>query len=160
MRWARPPSALASGRPPRAPSPPSPTSSPPFIVRLIDCLCSLFSPCMYAPPPPAGLLRMLLTTATFSSSRHHHQTWRRCTWSPYATAASRRQSRVACVTVQAPFNAFSLSHDHNPITICLLRESSCFAGRLPEHEQLLWGKNSRKQFFTARPSTVPEQRRP
>ena len=39
-RWrAQSPSALASGRPPRAPSPPSPTSSPSFSVRLIDYLC-------------------------------------------------------------------------------------------------------------------------
>ena len=35
---ARPPNALASGRPPRAPSPPSPISSPSFSVRLIDCV--------------------------------------------------------------------------------------------------------------------------
>ena len=42
--------------------------------------------------------------------------------------------RAACVTVQAPFIAFCLWHDRNPIAICLLRESPRFAGHLPEHE--------------------------
>ena len=49
---------------------------------------------------------IVLTTATLSPSRHHHQTWRWRAWSPYSTVASRRQSRAACVTVQAPFIAF------------------------------------------------------
>ena len=70
---------------------------------------------MHAPPPHACLLRLLLTTATFSPSKHHHQTWRWRTWSPFDTAASRRLSRAACVTVQAPFIAFSMWHDHNPL---------------------------------------------
>ena len=89
---------------------------------------------MNAPPPPARLLRLLLTAATFSPPRHHHQTWRWCGLPPYATSTSRRQSRAACVTIQAPFTACSLWYDHNPIAVCLLRESPCFAGRSPEHE--------------------------
>ena len=39
--------------------------------------------------------------ATFSPSRHHHQTWRWRALLPYTTAASRHQSRAACVMVQA-----------------------------------------------------------
>ena len=62
---------------------------------------------MYA-PPPACLLKLLLTEATFSPSRHHYQTCRWRALSPYATAASQRQSRASCVTVQAPFTACSL----------------------------------------------------
>ena len=109
LEWARPPNALACGRPPRAPSPLSPTSSPSFSVRLIDCVHFLVRACMHAPPPPACLLSLLLTTATFSPSRHHHQTWRWHAWSSYATAASRRQARGAYVTLQAPFITFSLT---------------------------------------------------
>ena len=71
--WDRPPNSLACERPPRAPCP-SPASSSSSSVRLIGCLCSLFSPCMHA-PPPACLLRLLFA-ATFSPSRRHHQTWR------------------------------------------------------------------------------------
>ena len=72
--WARLPNAFASGQPPRAPSPPSPTSSPSFSTRLICCLCSFPSPCMHAPPPPCCLLRSLLTATKFAPSRHPHQT--------------------------------------------------------------------------------------
>ena len=43
-RWcARSPNALASGRPPRVPSPLSPTSSPSFSLRLRGCLSSFSS---------------------------------------------------------------------------------------------------------------------
>ena len=117
-----------------------------LVQRVVGRMCSFFSPCMHAPPRPACLLRLLLTTATFSPSRHHHQTWRWRTWSTYATAASRRQSRAACVTVLAPFIIFSLSHDHNPIAMCLLRESPCFAGRFPEHGHCSGKKKTRKRF--------------
>ena len=44
--WARPPNVVASGRPPPAPSPPSPTSSPSFSERLIDCIHFLVHACM------------------------------------------------------------------------------------------------------------------
>ena len=78
------------------------------VQREVDRLCSFSSPCMHAPLPPACLLILLLTAATFSPSRHH-QTWRRRALSPYATAASRHQSWAACATVQAPFNACSVT---------------------------------------------------
>ena len=56
--------------------------------------------------------------------------------------------RAACVTVQAPFIAFCLWHDRNPIAICLLRESPRFAGRFPEH--CSGKKISANIFYTAR----------
>ena len=97
---------------------------------------------------------MLSTAATCSPTRHHHQattgSWRWRALSPYATAASQRQSRAACVTVQAPFTACSLWHDHNPIAVCLLRESPCFAGRPPGHEHCSGNKIAVKFFGAAR----------
>ena len=44
--WPLSPNALACGRPPRASSPPSPTSSPSFSVKLIDCAHFLAHACM------------------------------------------------------------------------------------------------------------------
>ena len=97
---------------------------------------------------------ILSTAPTFSPTWHHHQTttgplrWRAL--SPYDTAASRRQSRIACVTVQPPFTACSLWHDHNPTAVCLLRESPCFAGRFPEHEHCSGKKIAVNVFYAAR----------
>ena len=100
-RWcARLPNALASELPPRALSPPSPTPSPSFSVRLLGCL---FSYLVHACSISSGLPAEIVSTAvTCSPTRHHHQTttgsWRRPALLPYATAASQRQSRGACVT--------------------------------------------------------------
>ena len=88
--WGQSPGSLASGRPPRAPSPPLPTSSPSSSVWLMCCSCSFSSPCTPAPHHPVCLLRLLLTAATLSLSRHPHRTWRWRALSSYATVASRR----------------------------------------------------------------------
>ena len=94
------------------------------------------------------------TAATCSPTRHHHQTttgsWRWRALSPYATAASRRQPRVACVTVQAPLTACSLRHDLNPFSVCFLRESPCFACCLPEYEHCSGKKIAVNVFDAAR----------
>ena len=88
--WARSLKASTSGRPPRTPSPPSPTLSPWFSTRWINCAYLLVLLL------PACLLRFFLfTAATFSPSGHHHQRWRWRAWSSYATVASGRKSRVA-----------------------------------------------------------------
>ena len=97
-------------------------------VRFIDRLCSFFTPCMHAPLPPACLLRLVLTAATFSPSRHHHQTWRWRALSPYATAASRRQSRAACVTVLAPFTAFVCDKTKTPEQCSCSGKAPVFGG--------------------------------
>ena len=56
--------------------------------------------------PPACLLRLLLTAGTFAPSRQHYQTdVERHALSSYATVATRRQPRAACVTVPAPVAA-------------------------------------------------------
>ena len=99
-------------------------------------MSSFSSPCMLHLLLPVP--EILPTAAAFSPILHHHQTmtgsWRWRALSPYATAVSQRQTLAACVTLQAPFTACSLRHDHNPIAVCLLRESPCFAGLPPEHE--------------------------
>ena len=126
------------------------------VDRLI--LCSFFSPCMHAPPPPpACLLRLSLTAATFSPSRHHHQTWRWRALSPYATAASRSQSRAACLTVQAPCIAFSRP---KPQSNAHAQGKPLFSEGIPWARTLLWEIKSRQRFFCGETSTNPEQRRP
>ena len=130
------------------------------VQRELDRLCSFSSPCMHALPPPACLLRLLLTAATFSPSRHHHQTWRWCAWLPYATAASRRQPRAACVTVQAPFTACSLWHDHNPIRSLLAQGKPVFLRAVYLSMSIARQQNSRQRFLCGETSTAPEQRRP
>ena len=141
-----------SGRPPRTPFPPSPTSSPSFNGRLLGCLSSFSSPCMLHLLLPVP--EILPTAAAFSPILHHHQTmtgsWRWRALSPYATAVSQRQTLAACVTLQAPFTACSLRHDHNPIAVCLLRESPCFAGRFPKHKHCPGKKIAVSVFFAAR----------
>ena len=123
----------------------------------LDRLCSFFCPCMHAPPPPACLLRLLLTPATFSSSWHHHQTWRWRALSPYATAASRSQSRAACLTVQAPCIAFSRP---KPQSNAHAQGKPLFSEGIPWARTLLWEIKSRQRFFCGETSTNPEQRRP
>ena len=52
-----------------------------------------------------------------------------------------------------------LTHDYgNPIAVCLLRESPCFAGGLPEHEHCSGNTiRSRQRLLCGETSTVPEQ---
>ena len=102
---------------------------------------------MHAPSPPACLLRLLLIAATFSPARPHHQTWRWRGLSPYATAPSRSQSRDACLTVQAPFTAFSLT---KPKPQCNARESPCFRRAYPGHEHCSGEKIAVNVFHAAR----------
>ena len=91
---------------------------------------------MHAPPPPAYLLRLLLTTATF---RRQGITTRR---GVARLAALRYGGESASVPGclcdgtggTSTLTACSLWYDHNPIAVCLHRESPCFAGRLPDHE--------------------------
>ena len=119
--------------------------------EVASCLSSFSCPCMLRLPAES-----LSVAATCSPTRHHHQTttgsWRWRALSPYATAASQRQLGAACVTVQAPFTSCSLWHDHDPIAVCLLRESPCFTGRPPEHEHCS-GKYSRQRFLCGKTST-------
>ena len=130
-RWcARLPNALASELPPRALSPPSPTPSPSFSVRLLGCL---FSYLVHACSISSGLPAEIVSTAvTCSQTRHHHQTTtdleRWCILPPYATEASQCQLRSSPVTAQAPFTSCSLWHHRNPITACTLRKSPLFCG--------------------------------
>ena len=72
------------------------------IQREVDRLFAFIFKSMYAPSTSPCL------PAMFSPSRHRHEMCRwRALW-PYATAASRRQSRAAGVTVQAPVTTCSL----------------------------------------------------
>ena len=75
---------------------------------------------MHAPSHPACLLRFcrlrLLARRQRITTRRRHDAWfMEIDLSPYATAPSQRRPQAACVTVQAPFTACFLWHDHNPL---------------------------------------------
>ena len=82
--------------------------------------------------PPACLKRLqLLSRRRGITTRRRLVRGDGALLSPYATAASQRQPRAARLTVQAAFTASSLWYDHNPIEVCLLKESPCCASRPP-----------------------------
>ena len=142
---------------PRAPSLPTPTSSPSMSVRLMDCLCLHFRS-MHAPPPATCLTRLQLTAAAFSPLRHHRQMWRwRALW-PYSTAVCRHQSFAACAMVKAPVTAWSLWHDHNPIYDCsfLAQESHCMRALLLRISIALETVLPSRFFLCGKISTAPE----
>jgi len=130
---------LASGRPRRAPSPPSPTSSPSFGVRLLSCLSSFSSPWMLHLLLPACLPRYS-TAATFSQTRHHHRRRRlfRGDGAPYRPTLRRRVRVSHGLPVgryRHPLPSVLCGMTITPfVAVCLLRESPCFVGRLPEYE--------------------------
>ena len=139
------------GRPPRAPSPPSPTSS--------TFLCSFFCPCMHAPPPPAWLLRLLLTAAMFSPSRHHHQTWRWRALSPYATYGGASESVPGCLFdgTGTLYRLFSVTR-LKPQTRVHAQGKLLFSEGIPWARALLWEIESRQRVLCGETSTDPKHR--
>ena len=143
---------MARGRPPPAPFPLSPTSSPSFNVRLIGCLCPFSSPCMHAPPHPACLLGLLLTAATFSPSRHHHQTWRWRALSPYATYGGASESVPGCLFdgTGTLYRLFFFVTRPKPQSNAHAQGKPLFSEGIPWARALLWEIKAANVVYAAR----------
>ena len=89
----------ARGRPPRAPSPVSPTSSPKFRVRLIDFGVAIG---VHASSTSSSLPADIVVECSYVLAINESPPyWRRRTLLLNATAASRRHPQAAYVTIEA-----------------------------------------------------------
>ena len=113
-------------------------------------------------PPPGCLLRLLSTSATFSPVKASPQAveWRAL--SPDATAASPRQSRAACVTVQAPFTSVRCDITITPLQFACSGKAPVLRDVYLSMSVALGNKKNVNVFYAARlrrtlSNDVPEQ---